>query len=193
MLIDALLAAEPHLHIVGRVFDPEKFVFLNDNIMNEIESSIEPVRQKFHGVGTQTDACIIQELKASRSIIRRIRDRDIYKCVDYKVIDWQFKDLFRTHVTSRKIFDEVKRYALTDPFPASFPELVEDDIIVDLSTMHYGMKEQNPLKYVKFYSKRDPTSTSYTPSYIIPLDELPFRLPQCRKGGLLESPARTFC
>ncbi|KAF7776488.1 hypothetical protein Agabi119p4_4881 [Agaricus bisporus var. burnettii] len=140
MLIDALLAAEPHLHIVGRVFDPEKFVFLNDNIMNEIESSIEP------------------ELKASRSIIRRIRDRDIYKCVDYKVIDWQFKDLFRTHVTSRKIFDEVKRYALTDPFPASFPELVEDDIIVDLSTMHYGMKEQNPLKYVKFYSKRDPTS-----------------------------------
>jgi hypothetical protein len=47
MLIDALLAAEPHMHIAERVFDPEKFVFLSDNIMHKIESSIEPVRQKF--------------------------------------------------------------------------------------------------------------------------------------------------
>jgi hypothetical protein len=51
MLIDALLAAEPHLHIAERVFDPEKFVFLNDSIMNRIESSLEPVRQNFYSSG----------------------------------------------------------------------------------------------------------------------------------------------
>lgn len=44
MLIDALLAAEPYLHIAERVFDPEKFVLLTDNIMNQIEASTEPVR-----------------------------------------------------------------------------------------------------------------------------------------------------
>jgi hypothetical protein len=33
--------------------------------------------------------------------------------------------------------------------------------------MHYGMKEENPLKYVKFYSKRDPTSTLLAPIFIV--------------------------
>lgn len=73
-------------------------------------------------------------------------------------MDWSFRHLFRANVTSEKIVDEVKRRALSDPLPEGLPELEEDDVIVDFSTMHYGMKEENPLKYVKFYSKRNPTS-----------------------------------
>lgn len=34
-------------------------------------------------------------------------------------------------------------------------ELQESDIIVDFSVMHYGMKAENPLDFVKFYSKLD--------------------------------------
>ncbi len=44
MIIDALLAAEPYLHIAERVFDPERFIFLTDNILNQLEASTEPVR-----------------------------------------------------------------------------------------------------------------------------------------------------
>ena len=43
MIIDALLAAEPHMHIAQQVFKPEKYVYLTDDIMPRIESSTEPV------------------------------------------------------------------------------------------------------------------------------------------------------
>lgn len=45
MLIDALLAAEPILHIAEDVFNPQKFLHLTDHIMSRIEASDEPVSQ----------------------------------------------------------------------------------------------------------------------------------------------------
>jgi hypothetical protein len=78
--------------------------------------------------------------------------------VDYKVIEWPFRHYFRANVTNKRIVNEVKRRAAFDPLPEDFPELEDDDVIIDFCTMHYGMKEENPLKYVKFYSKRNPQS-----------------------------------
>ena len=43
MIIDGLLAAEPHLDIARRVFDPKKYLYLTDDIMPRIEESTEPV------------------------------------------------------------------------------------------------------------------------------------------------------
>jgi hypothetical protein len=94
----------------------------------------------------------------SRSIFRRIQNRDFYKCVDYKVVDWCHLRFFQEQVTSEKIVHGVKLQALVGPLPKGFPELSEDDVIVDFSMMHYGMKEKNPLAYVKFYSKRNISS-----------------------------------
>ncbi len=68
------------------------------------------------------------------------------------------RGLFREKVTSKRIVEEVQRRAVSDPLPQNILELTEDDVIVDFSTMHYGMKDENPLKYVKFYTKRSPTS-----------------------------------
>ncbi|KAF9446805.1 HD-domain/PDEase-like protein [Macrolepiota fuliginosa MF-IS2] len=140
MIVDALLAAESHLHITECVFDPNKFIHLNDHLLGRIESSSAP------------------ELERSRSIVRRIRDRDLYKRVDWKVIEWPFRRLFKENVTGKKIVEEVKRLATRDSPSETLPDLEDDDVIVDFSTMHYGMGEENPLKYVKFYSKRTPTS-----------------------------------
>jgi deoxynucleoside triphosphate triphosphohydrolase SAMHD1 len=39
--------------------------------------------------------------------------------------------------------------------------LVKEDIIVVYSPMHYGMKDLNPMKFIKFYTERDPTSCKY--------------------------------
>ena len=44
MIVDALTAADPHLKIAQRIFDPDQYVNLSDHIMTEIESSKSPVR-----------------------------------------------------------------------------------------------------------------------------------------------------
>ena len=192
MIIDALLAAEPYLRIAERVFDPEKFILLNDSILNTIESSTATVELMIFFPSGLPDSSYKQELAESRAIVLRIRDRDLYKMVDYKVIEWPFQHIFRTNVTSKRILKEVKRRATADPVPDDFAELEEDDVIVDFCTMHYGMKEENPLRFVKFYSKQDSFSMCsiiYT-SKVLSDD---FRLSEYREGGLLNSPTRLFC
>lgn len=44
-------------------------------------------------------------------------------------------------------------------------ELGSKHVIVDLSPMHYGMGDKNPLEKVKFYSKRNPNCER--PIYIL--------------------------
>ena len=46
-------------------------------------------------------------------------------------------------------------------------DLTPDKVIVTFSTMHYGMKDKNPLDFVKFYSKNRPNGMSYY-GWIIP-------------------------
>ena len=43
MIIDALLAADPHMKIAEQVDKPEKYVYLTDDIMPTIERSEGPV------------------------------------------------------------------------------------------------------------------------------------------------------
>lgn len=40
--------------------------------------------------------------------------------------------------------------------PEDIRDLTPDKVIVTFSTMHYGMKDKNPLKFVKFYPKTRP-------------------------------------
>ncbi|KZP19123.1 HD-domain/PDEase-like protein [Athelia psychrophila] len=131
MIIDALLAAEPYLKIAEQVDKPEKYVFLTDDIMPTIERSTEP------------------ELAESRAIFKRLRLRDLYKCVDYKVFRYQDLDVCRQHLTPERIAEAARRLQQVGTITA-------DDVIVDLTTMHYGMKEKNPLDFINFYSKSMP-------------------------------------
>ena len=43
MIVDGLLAAEKHLHIADKVFEPEEYVYLTDNVMPFIQASRDPV------------------------------------------------------------------------------------------------------------------------------------------------------
>ncbi|KAG5350405.1 hypothetical protein C0989_011193 [Termitomyces sp. Mn162] len=139
MIIDGLLAAEPHLKIANRVDDPRKYLYLTDDIMGRIEESTDP------------------ELAKSRAIFDRIRTRDLYKMVDYKVVDWPWAEIFQNNITPEGIVEAARELSEEDP---SIRELVKtlsvEHVICDFSLMHYGMKEKNPLDFVKFYSKRHP-------------------------------------
>ncbi|KAF8905721.1 hypothetical protein CPB84DRAFT_1745279 [Gymnopilus junonius] len=210
MIIDALLLADPYLKIAERVLDAKKYLHLTDDIMSFIEASEDP------------------ELASARAIFDRIRTRQLYKCVDFKVIDWPMRHLFREHVTPKRVVEECNRILKeraaeaaaagspsgsgtasastsgpsskgpSTPTPSTpLNELMEaeaevgstgsstemgerefelelegegeegqgegdggqisiSDVIVDFSTMHYGMKDKNPVDSVRFYSKRLP-------------------------------------
>ncbi|PPQ88883.1 hypothetical protein CVT25_009118 [Psilocybe cyanescens] len=155
MIIDGLLEANRVMNFAEDVFDPNRYVFLTDEIMSRIESSTDPL------------------LAGAQSIFHRIKVRDLYKCVDYKVIDWPMREIFKEHVTAKRIV-EAARNLVFDQSPLGLPgmersessstissleeaEALEiNDVIVDFSTMHYGMKEKNPLDCIRFYSKTNP-------------------------------------
>ncbi|KAF8622436.1 hypothetical protein AX15_007020 [Amanita polypyramis BW_CC] len=155
MMLDGLLSANKYLHFAEDVKNPHKYLYLNDSLVLRIESSNE------------------QELEEARGIIRRIRVRDLYKCVDYKVINWPHREMFRENVTSERIVEEAKKAAEELPKDSpirgnrdrgrdenddiiDYQSLTPNDVIVDFSIMHYGMKEKNPLDSIEFYSKRRP-------------------------------------
>jgi hypothetical protein len=150
MLVDALLAADPYLNLSSQVYDPEKFLYLTDDIMSLIERSTD------------------KNLEKSREIIERIRLRKLYKPVDNKTFEWAHRELCQEYITSARIVDAAKeeftRNANSGPVSSALDiaQLSSDDVIVELCTLHYGKKEANPLDTIKFYSKRSP-DVSYHP------------------------------
>jgi hypothetical protein len=73
------------------------------------------------------------------------------------------RDLFRQNITPARILAAVKelladREDKVPMDPTNSVSLEESDIIVDFSTRSYGMKEKNPVDFVRFYSKRNPNS-----------------------------------
>ncbi|ESK91486.1 hd phosphohydrolase domain-containing protein [Moniliophthora roreri MCA 2997] len=145
MIIDALLLADPIMKISDSVFDPKRYVHLTDSVMERIEESED------------------KRLASAQAIFARIHERDLYRLADFKCFPWKGDDAkyVKEKVTASAIFKTIK-----DRFGNEINEedkridltgLTEEEIIVDLTLMHYGMKDKNPLESVKFYKKSDPT------------------------------------
>ena len=120
-----------------------------------------------------------------------MRIRDLYKCVDYKIIDWPNRDKFKENVTPERIVEEAKKAAQALPKgspiradqrpsdenidfdnPSGIPDyrsLTEEDVVVDYSVFHHGKKELNPLDFIEFYSKRKPNGKKPSPLSHTPL------------------------
>lgn len=165
MVIDALLEAEPYLQIAEQVDKPEKYVYLTDEIMAKIESSTEPVRYPTSLSPSGLEAFITpQELAKSRDIFERIHTRDLYRCVDYKVFSWEHRELCRAHITPERIAEAAQEvYAAhlqAQDVEKTGVLFSANNVIVDLSYMHYGMEEKNPMHSIKFYSKNNPDRES---------------------------------
>jgi hypothetical protein len=115
----------------------------------------------------------------AQKILERIQNRDLYRCVDYKVFDWEHRELLEENVTPAGIVAAAKKESSTRvklPTPGVDPEidneeniitpedirdLTPDKVVVTFSTMHYGMKDKNPLEFVKFYPKTRPNGMLY--------------------------------
>lgn len=138
MVIDALLAAEPYLKVVCLVDKPDRYVFLTDNLLNKIEESTE------------------KELEPARAIIERLRTRDLYRLVDYKVFSYADHDMVRQNVTPARIVEVAKSGLLEGVDEELVSQLTQECVAVNVSVLHYGKGPSNPLDDVTFYSKQQP-------------------------------------
>ncbi|XP_006003871.2 deoxynucleoside triphosphate triphosphohydrolase SAMHD1-like [Latimeria chalumnae] len=91
-----------------------------------------------------------QELAEARKILENIIRRKLYKCVG------------QTHVKPENQLPPNKRTNLSAELAEAVPSpppdvtLNAEDFVVDVIQMDYGMKDQNPINEVYFYSKLDP-------------------------------------
>ncbi|KAH9853312.1 HD-domain/PDEase-like protein [Lenzites betulinus] len=153
MIVDALTKAEPAMHIANRLEDPKEYLHLTDHIMTEIEASKDP------------------RLVEAQAILRRIRVRDLYKVVDYKVFPWHcadalkksftpesvvnaFKNLYHNRGTLKHLSDDIHELEHVEEDDAN--ALAPEHVIIEVTKLHHGMGNLNPLGFVKFYSKHNP-------------------------------------
>ncbi|KAJ7916305.1 hypothetical protein B0H13DRAFT_1998218 [Mycena leptocephala] len=129
-----------YMIIADRIEIPKKFVHLTDDIMNRIEDTEDP------------------ELEGAREIFDRVRKRDLYRFVDQRIIEWELREVFDKRITRERIVEEARRLAVQEGTDVDLTDLTPDSVIVDQNMMHYGMKEKNPLDFVKFYSKHHPNT-----------------------------------
>lgn len=140
MIVDALLSADKHMHFAKDISNARRFLYLTDDIMTRIEATEQP------------------ELEEARAIFHRVHRRDLYRCVDYKVFPWAEQAMCQSYFTPEAIVDAAKGDPDGGADPALLAELEPGDVIVDITKMHYGMGDKNPLESVKFYSKQHPNT-----------------------------------
>ncbi|KAI0759750.1 hypothetical protein BD413DRAFT_270194 [Trametes elegans] len=160
MIVDALREAEKVMHIVDHIEDPKKYLHLTDHIQTQIEASDN------------------DELSEAQKILRRIRVRDLYKSVDFKVFPWHCKSKLQETFTPESVVQAVKdlyadwktahkgaAVAEAGDFAGVREEDVEalgaKDVIIEVTGRHHGMGNKNPLDFVKFYSKHNPNRGVY--------------------------------
>ncbi|KAL0481269.1 deoxynucleoside triphosphate triphosphohydrolase SAMHD1 [Acrasis kona] len=125
MITDALLKADPVLKLSEAIYDKHKYVNLTDGVLRSIEASQDP------------------ELNESRSIIRRLRTRNLYKFVDEVLLS---NDQYEIKITE------------SDIASCSDGKLKPDHVIVHNLVINYAMKDKNPVDNVRFYQQGNPNS-----------------------------------
>ena len=128
MLVDALIAANPHLKIAEKINSPEDFTSLDDTIIRRIEYSTD------------------YELRDARAIIQRLRKRDIYKYVNEFTVPSDQLQHWKP-VTALDITTHQKGTSLR-------PE----DIVVQNLKIDYAKGNKNPVDYVSFFQEYDSTT-----------------------------------
>jgi hypothetical protein len=87
--------------------------------------------------------------------------------VDFKIVPPRYKDAWESTLTVENILREANqirdRLALSgdahDANVAEFAQGLEpNDVIVDWSMLHMGMKDRDPMQLVRLYSKHKPNS-----------------------------------
>ncbi|XP_036455040.1 deoxynucleoside triphosphate triphosphohydrolase SAMHD1-like [Colossoma macropomum] len=165
MIVDALKAAaksfklgDKKLTILEAVDDPETYMYLTDDILQQILRSPD------------------ENLRTAQDIIRRILKRDLYKFIGGKIFDpAKLKHLMKNE-------KEWKEELLTEKLNAWLRKVKEvngDQQLkaVDFKVLpinfNYGMEEKNPIDALRFYRRDKPDI-----SIQLSKDEVSYLLPE---------------
>ncbi|KAE9405976.1 hypothetical protein BT96DRAFT_915713 [Gymnopus androsaceus JB14] len=147
MVVDALLAADPHMNLSRRVEDPKSYLHLTDDILLEIERSDDP------------------RLKEAQSILRRIRVRELYRLTDTVHLPYGARLKIKSIFTAENIVKEAQNFVDAHPLAQ---ELRNEHIFMDITPLHWGMKDKNPFDTIKFYRGKGNIQESF---HLGPLDK----------------------
>ncbi|XP_037832975.1 deoxynucleoside triphosphate triphosphohydrolase SAMHD1 isoform X2 [Kryptolebias marmoratus] len=166
MITDAFLKANEHIQIEGSggkkftlseaIHDRVAYTKLTDNIFEVILNSSEDGRyppvtfrpKRAEGSGTSPPPPNDEDfsgVKEAREILQKILKRDLYRFLGQVQPGDVLKDI--TEKTG-----ELKR-----ELAEAAVELNADDFEIDVVNIDYGKKEENPIDYVRFFHKDDPT------------------------------------
>ncbi|XP_048247878.1 deoxynucleoside triphosphate triphosphohydrolase SAMHD1-like [Haliotis rufescens] len=154
MIVDVLVKVDKTVQISGSdrdqvskgrnisecIDDMKAYSKLNDSILQLVELPIT--------LGTshqETDSGAMEDLKEARNIIRRVRARQLYKCVGTRIL--QDGDTF-----TQEDIQRYKREILEKP-GRSFNE---NQFELALMYFDYGQKKEDPITNVRFYKKSNP-------------------------------------
>ncbi|KAK7309686.1 hypothetical protein RJT34_06615 [Clitoria ternatea] len=122
MAIDALVKANPYLHIASSIHQPSEFWKLDDSILRTIETSSH------------------QELKESRDLILRIRRRDLYQFCNEFSVPRERLDHFRSITPQDIVCSQTNGITLK-----------EEDVAVSIVKIDLTHGRENPLERIKFF------------------------------------------
>ncbi|KAJ3122936.1 SAM domain and HD [Physocladia obscura] len=131
MLTDALCLADPFLQFSTAIDSPEEYTYLTDAILKEIERSRAP------------------ELKASQKILKRIRDRDLYRLADAYLLPVVMFDR-----VTKKNFTVAKVLEFADA--SERKRLNEDFIHAEYLALDWCFGTENPIDRCGFFTKYEP-------------------------------------
>ena len=118
--------------------DSEFYLRLKDSIIDKIEDTDQP------------------ELKRARLLIRRLRQRDLYKCVATKKIQSHKQEdqlMFqKTEEDIAKELIDIKGFH-RDSENGKRLSLTENDFIIEKASFHCGQKDKNPVLFCRFIPK----------------------------------------
>ncbi|XP_061082924.1 deoxynucleoside triphosphate triphosphohydrolase SAMHD1-like [Conger conger] len=170
MITEAFVMADNHIQIIGSngqtftistaIDDMEAYTKLTDHIFQQILYSSSP------------------ELAEARAILQNIIHRKLYK---YLGQVWPKDPLPNTLEECTRI---AARIAQSLPDGRAGVILQAEDFEVTIINMDYGMNRENPINYVYFYPKNDPTNPR-----IISEDEVSLLLPR----RFAEQLVRVYC
>ncbi|XP_071959324.1 deoxynucleoside triphosphate triphosphohydrolase SAMHD1-like [Antedon mediterranea] len=140
MIVEALVLANDHLLITGTnkrklkmseaIHDMAAYVKMTDNILYEILNTSD------------------EKLFPARNIIANVMSRKLYRCIG-QTSPKDNDPIPRAHIP--KMMNEILGFQQDGT-----KQLNNSDLIIHVVDLNYGMGSDNPIDFVRFYSKHDP-------------------------------------
>jgi len=116
------------------IYDPKKYVMLDDSILDEIRCSEDP------------------RLEKARALIERMDLRQHYKCVGEKGLSKEVALKYWGSINENAVL----KYQDKD----SVDLLNKDDICVKKIKINHGLKNDHPLNHVMFFNTKDSNASA---------------------------------